>query len=512
MSLKTRSSGVLMSVSSLPGDYGIGTLGTEARHFVDLLQSMGCNYWQILPVGPVDDYFSPYNSTSAFAGNPLFIDLQLLFKWGLLTADELSASKSADPPYSINYPNLIDNRNAIFKIAYSRLSTSLKNDIDQYCLANHEWLPDFSLYTVLSQHFSEKNWTKWNNPDLVKRQPAALLSVTSAYQDEIDYQNFLQYLYDKQWTALKTYANGKGIKIIGDMPIYLAHTSADVWCHPDLFQLDANGSCVEVAGVPPDYFAKDGQLWGNPLYHWDVMKADNYGWWMRRIKHALESFDIVRIDHFRAFSAYCSIPATEETARNGRWIPGPAMDFFTQLHKTFPEPNIIAEDLGLQDEDLVKLLKDTGFPGMRIMEFAFIDDQNNLHLPHNYSANTVAYSGTHDNNTLLGTFFDYTPEHRRYAFDYCGYTDAWENQWQIGGHQSPSCRAFIRTLFQSAANLVILPIQDVCGYGSDTRMNEPGTMKNNWVFRMTREGLSQIDVDWYNHINQLYQRKEPSVI
>ncbi len=512
MSLKTRSSGVLMSVSSLPGDYGIGTLGTEARHFVDLLQSMGCNYWQILPVGPVDDYFSPYNSTSAFAGNPLFIDLELLFKWGLLTADELSASESADPPYSINYPNLINNRNAIFKIAYSRLSTSLKNDIDQYCLANHEWLPDFSLYTVLSQHFLEKNWTKWNNPDLVKRQPAALLSVISAYQDEIDYQNFLQYLYDKQWTALKTYANGKGIKIIGDMPIYLAHTSADVWCHPDLFQLDANGSCVEVAGVPPDYFAKDGQLWGNPLYHWDVMKADNYGWWMRRIKHALESFDIVRIDHFRAFSAYCSIPATEETARNGRWIPGPAMDFFTQLQKTFPDPNIIAEDLGLQDEDLIKLLKDTGFPGMRIMEFAFIDDQNNLHLPHNYSANTVAYSGTHDNNTLLGTFFDYTPEHRRYAFDYCGYTDAWENQWQIGGHQSPSCRAFIRTLFQSAANLVILPIQDVCGYGSDTRMNEPGTVKNNWVFRMTREGLSQIDVDWYNHINQLYQRKEPSVI
>ena len=204
MSLKSRSSGVLMPVSSLPGDYGIGTLGTEARHFVDLLQSMGCSYWQILPIGPVDDYFSPYNSTSAFAGNPLFIDLELLFKWGLLTADELAASKSADPPYSINYPNLIDNRNTIFKSAYSRLTTSLKKDIHQYCLANHEWLPDFSLYTVLAQHFSEKNWTKWDNPDLVKRQPAALQSITDAYRDEIDYQYFLQYLYDKQWTALKT--------------------------------------------------------------------------------------------------------------------------------------------------------------------------------------------------------------------------------------------------------------------------------------------------------------------
>ena len=512
MTLKSRSSGVLMHVSSLPGDYGIGTLGKEAHSFIDLLQSMGCSYWQILPIGPVDSYFSPYKSTSAFAGNPLLIDLELLYQWGLLTADELAASKSVDPPYSICYSNLINNRQSIFKLAYSRLTPQLKKDIQDYSTANHDWLPDFSLYTVLSEHFSDEDWTKWDNHDLVKRSPTTLSTVRSAYGEEINFHNFLQYAYDKQWFALKTYANSKGIKIIGDMPIYVAHTSADVWCHPELFQLDTKGCCIEVAGVPPDYFAKDGQLWGNPLYHWDVMKADNYGWWMRRIKRALASFDMVRIDHFRAFSAYCSIPASEETARNGRWIPGPAMDFFGELKKTFPEPNIIAEDLGLQDADLVKLLRDTGFPGMRIMEFAFIDDLDNIHLPHNYTANTVAYSGTHDNNTLLGTFYDYTPEHRRYAFDYCGYTDAWENQWQVGGHQSPSCRAFIRTLFQSAANLVILPIQDICGYGKDTRMNEPGTTANNWVFRMTQEGLSQIDVEWYSHINQLYQRKEQSVI
>nr|WP_320025482.1 4-alpha-glucanotransferase [uncultured Acetobacterium sp.] len=506
MSLNSRSSGVLMPVSSLPGDYGIGTLGTEACAFVDRLQSMGCSYWQILPGGPVDACFSPYKSTSAFAGNPLFIDLELLNQWGLLTADELAASLSTDPPYSINYPHLIDNRNAVFKIAYSRLTPALKNDIHHYCLANTEWLPDFSLYTVLSQHFLEEDWTKWNNPNLVKRQPAALLTVTSAYRDEIDYQNFLQYAYHRQWTALKTYANDKGIKIIGDMPIYLAHASADVWCHPELFQLDAQGCCTSVAGVPPDYFAKDGQLWGNPLYCWDVMKADNYSWWMRRIKHALENFDTVRIDHFRAFSAYCSIPASAETAKNGRWIPGPAMDFFDQLAKTFPEPSIIAEDLGLQDAELVKLLKNTGFPGMRIMEFAFIDDLDNIHLPHNYTANTVAYSGTHDNNTLLGSFFNYTPEQRRYAFDYCGYREDWPDQWQLGGHQSPSCRAFIRTLFQSVANLVMLPIQDVCGYGNDTRINEPGTTTNNWVFRMTRDGLNQIDVDWFKNLNRLYWR------
>lgn len=506
MSLKSRSSGVLMPVSALPGDYGIGTLGQEARSFIDRLQAMGCTYWQILPVGPVDACFSPYKSTSAFAGNPFLIDLELLSDWGLLTANELSASRSADPPYSIYYPNLIRNRQTVFKLAYTRLSDQLKKDIQDYSDANQDWLPDFSLYTVLSQHFLEEDWTKWNNQDLVRRTPDALALARHRYHEEISFQNFLQYAYDRQWSTLKTYANTRGIQIIGDMPIYVAHTSADVWCHPELFLLDKRGCPTEVAGVPPDYFCKDGQLWGNPLYRWDVMKKDHYAWWMLRIKKALTNFDKVRIDHFRGFSAYWSVPAREKTARNGRWVPGPAMDFFSQLKMSFPNPGIIAEDLGLQDHDLVKLLDDTGFPGMRIMEFAFIDDDNNIHLPHNYTTNTVAYSGTHDNNTLLGTFFDYFPKNRQYAFDYCGYTDAWENQWQIGGHHSPSCRAFIRTLFQSAANLVILPIQDVCGYGSDTRMNEPGTIKNNWVFRMTREGLSLIDVDWYSHLNLLYHR------
>jgi len=512
MAIKSRSSGVLMPVPALPGDYGIGTLGSDARTFVDLLQSMGFGYWQILPVGPVDSCFSPYKSTSAFAGNPLLIDLERLYQWGLLTADELATGKSTAPAYSINYPDLICNRHSIFKLAFSRLTPKQKTDIQNYVEANSEWLPDFSLYTVLAQHYSEEDWTKWDNQDLIKRTPAALSIARSDFCEEINFQNFLQYTYAKQWSALKDYANTKAIKIIGDMPIYVAHTSADVWCHPELFLLDEKGSPIEISGVPPDYFAKNGQLWGNPLYRWDVMKKDHYSWWMRRIKKALADFDMVRIDHFRGFSAYWSVPASEATAKNGRWVPGPAMDFFRQLEKTFPKPSIIAEDLGLQDEDLVKLLKDTGFPGMRIMEFAFIDDLDNIHLPHNYSANTVAYSGTHDNNTLLGTFFDYTPEHRRYAFDYCGYTEAWENQWQIGGHQSPSCRAFIRTLFQSAANLVILPIQDICGYGCDTRMNEPGTTANNWVFRMTRDGLLQIDVDWYNRINHLYHRKALSVI
>lgn len=507
MSIKSRASGVLMPVSCLPGDYGIGTLGKDARRFVDLLETMGFTYWQILPIGPIDAYFSPYKSTSAFAGNPLLIDLDILNQWGLLTADEIISCKSLAPPYSIDYPNLINNRNAIFKLAFSRLTTDFTNEINKYKFANHDWLADFALYTVLSERFSENDWTKWNNADLVKRTPSGISATTTAYQSAIDYQTFLQYVYNRQWLDLKNYANSKGIKIIGDMPIYVAHTSADVWCHPELFQLNQKGIPINVAGVPPDYFSETGQLWGNPLYRWDVMKKNDYQWWMRRIQKAFEDFDTVRIDHFRAFSAYWSVPSTAQTAKNGHWIPGPAMDFFKQLEKLFPDANIIAEDLGVQDQELIKLLSDTGFPGMRIMEFAFIDNRDNIHLPHNYTANTVAYSGTHDNNTLLGTFFEYTPDQRRYAFNYCGYLEAWENQWQIGGYQSPSCRAFIGTLFQSVANLVILPIQDLCGYGGDTRINKPGTTKSNWIFRMTGEGLSNIDTDWFNQLNHLYKRR-----
>ncbi|AFA49038.1 4-alpha-glucanotransferase MalQ [Acetobacterium woodii DSM 1030] len=469
---------------------------------------MGFTYWQILPIGPIDACFSPYKSTSAFAGNPLLIDLDILNQWGLLTADEIISCKSLAPPYSIDYPNLINNRDTIFKLAFSRLTTDFSNEINQYSLANHDWLADFALYTVLCEQFSENDWTKWKNADLVKHTPAAIAAAITAYQDAIDYQIFLQYVYNRQWIDFKNYANSKGIKIIGDMPIYIAHTSADVWCHPELFQLDENGIPINVAGVPPDYFSETGQLWGNPLYRWDVMKKNNYRWWLRRIQKSFADFDTVRIDHFRAFSAYWSVPATAPTAKSGNWIPGPARDFFKQLEKSFPAANIIAEDLGFQDPELIKLLSNTGFPGMRIMEFAFIDKLNNIHLPHNYTANMVAYSGTHDNNTLLGTFFEYSPEQRRYAFNYCGYCEAWENQWQIGGYQSPSCRAFIRTLFQSVANLVMLPIQDLCGYGSDTRINKPGTTENNWIFRMTREELSNIDTDWFNQLNHLYRRIE----
>ncbi|MGV8905077.1 MAG: 4-alpha-glucanotransferase [Acetobacterium sp.] len=506
MPLTKRASGILMHISSLPGDYGIGTFGQNAKDFIDLLVSMDCSYWQILPTGPADDCNSPYKSTSAFAGNPLFIDLEILHQWGLLTAEELNSSRSPDPPYSVNFKSLSQNRETIFGLAFHRLTPELKRDIQEFREFNQAWLPDFALYTTLSQEFSEMNWTKWKNRDLIHRKPQALAAAMKMFNAKINYHCFLQYTFYRQWFELKSYANTRGIKIIGDMPIYVSHESADVWSHPDLFQLDSEGHPLFVAGVPPDYFSENGQLWGNPLYRWDVMKNEGYSWWMNRMSSALKAFDMVRIDHFRGFSAYWSVPATETTAKKGQWMPGPGMDFFNQVFEKFGDPGIIAEDLGIQDDALAKLLYDTGLPGMRVMVFGFLDETNNLHLPHNYTQNTVAYTGTHDNNTLLGTFGEYSPDERSYALDYCDYTDAWENQWQLGGPQSSSCHSFIHSLWQSAADLVMLPIQDFCGYGADTKMNQPGTCQGNWTFRITQEGLSSVDIQWMKKMNTLYHR------
>ncbi|MEG0378766.1 MAG: 4-alpha-glucanotransferase, partial [Eubacterium sp.] len=320
-------------------------------------------------------------------------------------------------------------------------------------------------------------------------------------------QEFLQYFFFTQWQDLKKYANNLGIEIIGDMPIYVSLESADVWSHSSSFDLDEDGHPLHVAGVPPDYFCNDGQLWGNPLYNWEVMRNKDYKWWINRIGHSLELYNAVRIDHFRAFSAYWAVNANAVTAREGCWVKGPGMDFFNAIFTafSFKSPQIIAEDLGVMDDGVIGLLKETGLPGMRVLQFAFIEEEDNIHLPHNYEKNCIAYTGTHDNNTLLGYLWELSPHLRDYALKYVNYKGN-EEDWQVGGSKSESCRAFVRALWQSAANVVIVPIQDLCGFGGDTKMNSPGIADGNWAFRITAEALSQIDTNFIKEMNLLYKR------
>lgn len=502
-----RSSGVLLHVSSLPGDFGIGTFGKEARAFVDQLSEMGCTWWQVLPFGPIDAFNSPYKSLSAFAGNIYFIDPQGLGEAGLLTAAEVEGAKINHNPYSVDYTTIKATRLSLFRLAYTRLTEERKENIANFVQANDHWLTDYALCQAIQKEQSGRPWTQWTDDFLKRRDPKALDAATKRLEDEIHFQYFLQYIFSTQWQSIKEYAGTKGIQIMGDMPIYVDIESADVWVHPQLFEIDAEGHPISVAGVPPDYFCEDGQLWGNPLYHWPNMEKTGYAWWIQRLKHTLTLFDAVRIDHFRAFSAYWAVPGDAPTAREGKWLPGPGMKLFDAFTDAidFSTPRIIAEDLGVMDEGVISLLADSGLPGMGVLQFGFIEDGDNQHLPHNYSKKTVAYTGTHDNNTLLGWLWELLPCQRENALAYVGYTGQGDD-WQVGGPKSPSCRAFIRALWQSGASIAIVPIQDLCGFGGDTKMNKPGQADGNWAFRVAPEALKSIDVSFIKALNQLYKR------
>ncbi len=504
-----RASGILMHIASLPGPYGIGTLGQSAKDFVDFLDHCGCAYWQVLPLGPIDGFNSPYQSLSAFAGNPYFIDPDALHTAGLLTEQEIADARYDGSPWATAYNWIKDTRPALFHKAFSRVDTALQQKIDAFT-ANQPWLEDYALYTAIAKDFGIACWADWPNKTLRKRDPKTLDTIKEKLADAIAYEIFLQYLFFTQWQDIKSYANQKGIAIIGDMPIYVALGSADVWAHPELFDLDQNDRPRRVAGVPPDYFSETGQLWGNPLYDWQAIKKDHYRWWLDRLGMALTLFDTVRIDHFRAFSAYWAVPADEETAQNGKWLPGPGMDFFNEVYAAFnfATPRIIAEDLGVLDDDVLQLLGDSGFPGMRVMQFAFIDTGDGIHWPHNYLPNTVAYTGTHDNNTLLGYLWDLNDGARQFAFEYINYLCE-DDAWQQGGPKSPVCHAFIRHLWMSAAKLTIVPMQDFLGYGADTRMNRPGEAGGNWCFRIPQEALDSADSHWLFEMNRIYKRLKP---
>lgn len=497
--MRNRSSGVLLHISSLMGPYGIGVFGGDALRFIDFLQKGGFSAWQVLPFSIPDACNSPYKSISAFAGNPLFIDPARLLEQGLITAEELESCK-AESPYAVDFDHLKEQRAKLFDSAFSRCPAALWEKVEAW-RKEQPWLEDFALYSALKAE-TGKDWIDWPQA-LRAREPQAMQEAKVRLHRTMEREIFLQYLFFTQWQNIRAYAKERGIAMIGDMPIYVSYESADVWSNQHLFALSEKGRMLEEAGVPPDYFSEDGQRWGNPLYNWAAMKAEGYSWWVARLRHASTLFDQIRIDHFRAFSAYWAVPIEAETAKEGRWKSGPGMDLFDTLFANIDKDLLIAEDLGVQDEALTALLKETDLPGMRVLQFAFPGGDNNMHLPHNYSENTVAYTGTHDNNTLLGYLWEQTPEDRRYALDYCGFRG---DNWKDGGVQNPAIRALIRAVFASPAYLAVVPIQDLLGYGGDTKMNRPGVAGGNWSYRLTEEAFAQLAPEEYRKLSALYNR------
>ncbi len=475
-----RSSGVLMHISSLYGKYSVGSLGKEAYEWIDYLSDVGFGYWQVLPFCLPDECNSPYKSYSAFSTNPYFIDLPALFNEGLITEDELSSAEQKTP-YSCEFKRLSEERLALLRLAASRFTD--KKSMDKF-LKTHRRVDEFCTFMALRRTNGEKPWQEWD-----KSEPDT---------DELRLWQFTQYMFYIQWMKLKEYANAKGIKIIGDIPIYVALDSADVWASPEMFKLDSGHKPTEVAGVPPDYFSEDGQLWGNPLYNWKKMKTDGYSWWCERMAFMTELFDGVRIDHFRGIESYFSIPASAKTAKAGKWIKGPGMDFVRAMKKVAKDKLIIAEDLGDITPAVEKLVKDSGFPGMRVLQFAFLGDGNSIHLPHNYSENCIAYTGTHDNNTLLGYIWESSEAERGRLFEYCGYT---------GADLDASYPDIMRTVLMSAAPIAVFPVQDLLFYGADTRFNTPGQSAGNWSYRITREQLMQINRQRLTRWLEIYGRK-----
>ena len=466
-----RSSGVLMHISSLPSPYGIGTMGKEARKFVDFLDKSGQKYWQILPICPTSYGDSPYQSFSSFAGNPYFIDLEILCREKLLKKAECESFPWGSNPHYVDYGVMYNSRYALLKKAYVRFMKKQPEDFASFCEKEAEWLEDYALFMALKDAHGGIAWFEWEK-ELKTREQKALSEAKETYADDILFYKMLQYLFFKQWTELKAYANEKGIQIIGDVPIYVAGDSADVWANPGQFYLDENLDPIDVSGCPPDAFSADGQLWGNPLFRWDAMKKDGYTWWTKRIKAMSELYDVVRIDHFRGFDSYYAIPAKDKTARNGEWREGPGMDLFNALEKKLGRLNIIVEDLGYLTPSVKQLLKDTGFPGMKLIQFAFDSREESDYLPHTYQKNCVVYTGTHDNDTIMGWFKTAPKESVKYAKEYLRLNKEEGYNWGT-----------MKAVWGCVGDMAIVPMQDILGIGSEGRMNTPSTLGMNWKWR-----------------------------
>jgi len=493
-----RSSGILFHPTSLPGKYGIGTLGKEAYAFIDFLKKSKQKLWQIFPLGPTGYGDSPYQSFSSFAGNPYLIDFDLLIEAHLLSEEDLRDIFFGDNEEHIDYGAIYNQKYPLLRKAYENFKSSdnneMKGSLENFKRENSSWLNDYSLYISLKNHFNGLPWNEWAQ-DIKNREDGAMHHYRNELADDIEYHNFIQFLFFKQWGDVKRYANENGIKIIGDIPIFVAADSSDAWANPEIFLFDKERKPVKVAGVPPDYFSATGQLWGNPLYNWEKLKDTNYSWWVERVRANLSTCDIIRIDHFRGFEAYWAVPYGDDTAINGQWEPGPGIDLFNAIKSQLGELPIIAEDLGLMTQGVIDLREATGFPGMKILGFAFDSGEENDYLPHTYTKNCVVYTGTHDNDTLVGWFQKAKEEDRQFARDYLNSRADDEIHWDA-----------IRGAWSSVACMAISPVQDFLGLGSEARINTPGVASGNWQWRLKQGVLNNELAERIAKLTKIYSR------
>ena len=488
-----RESGVLMHITSLPGPYGVGTMGKSAYSFVDFLKKAGQSYWQILPLTPTSYGDSPYQSCSTFAGNHYLIDLDMLVEEGLLKKEELSSIHWCDRENKVDFGIQYRNRLEVLRLAYGRFESN--EDFVNFCRENGSWLSDFALFMALKDANDGKPWYQWET-ELKVREPNAIWQARRELRDEVSFYSFVQYLFRKQWTALRTYAHKNGIRIIGDVPIYVPYDSADVWSNPELFQLNEDLDPTGVAGVPPDAFSEDGQLWGNPLYRWDLMSQQGYAWWINRLEAAGKLYDVIRLDHFRGFESYWEVPYGDKTARGGRWIKGPDMEFINTIKEKLPQVRMIAEDLGVLTDAVLELRDGSGFPGMKVLQFAFDSREPSEYLPQAYITNTVCYTGTHDNMTTRQWFESASVDAVAYAKEYMALTTEEGYVWGV-----------IRTAMSSVSDLCVIQMQDFLNLGAEARMNFPGTLSDaNWTWRAEKGMLTDTLAEKIGKMTRLYNR------
>lgn len=490
-----RSCGILLPVFALPSPYGIGTLGQAAYDFVDFLRQAGQSWWQMLPLGPTGYGDSPYQSFSSYAGNPYFIDLDLLRRDGLLTAQEIASLAWGSDPARVDYAALYENRFVLLQKAAERGWARDREEVQLFARQNAQWLPDYALYMAVKRHFDEKPWTQWPDEAIRLRKPEAMAQYRQMLASDICMFTYSQFLFFRQWNVLREYAHEQGVGIIGDLPIYVSMDSADVWAEPAFFQLDSNGFPTETAGVPPDCFSRDGQLWGNPLYRWEAMKADGYGWWIRRVDGAAKLYDMLRIDHFRGFESYWAVPYGEATAKTGHWVKGPGMDLVQVLLNWFPQMQFIAEDLGFLTPEVRELLADSGLPGMKVLEFAFDSREPSNYLPHLYTPHCVCYTGTHDNAPLPAWKEEADPDDLALAVQYLGLNEEEGFHWGV-----------LRGGMSSVAELFVAQMQDYLGLGAESRINTPGEPVGNWQWRLHPGQLTAALSRRMAHMARLYGR------